>query len=29
MPMNANVNAFVKYGERETGIRYDATAGGH
>jgi hypothetical protein len=28
MPMNANVNAFVKYGERETGIRYDATAGG-
>jgi hypothetical protein len=28
MPMNANVNAFVKYGERETGIRFDATDGG-
>lgn len=27
MPMNANVNFFVRYGESETGVNFDGTAG--
>jgi hypothetical protein len=27
MPMNANVTMFVRYGESETDLNFDATAG--
>ena len=27
MPMNANVNFFVRYGESETGVNFDGTTG--